>query len=622
MMRQHWFGSVSFFVLAVSGTAIAQPSPRPLTLGQAVQSSMGPEDPILEGDDSSYEMFQVQAPKGQMVTITMTSKTFEPVVVIGAEIVEECQGCATGIGEKDRPAIVRKLVPDSGVLQVRANTMNKGDRGAYTIVATSSVPPRLAARPLPFGQSVSESLGANDPVTDEGTLVDAYAVRLAANQEIQLDLSSDDFDPKLELLTPAGAKVAEDDDGGPGTNARIRFVVPRAGLYQVRTTSVGSMQMGRYTLSTGLRQRLAPLPAPTPIVLGRSVSGVIDASTPRYEADGEEISAKRYVVTMNQGQVYRVTLNATENSNLDPKLAIGVVASDGAFDPTEREEEGGGGKNAGLRFRPSETRPYVIEAQQIGKSGGGYELTVEEAITERGPEPPQTLLFGGVVSGELREGGARLLSSDALFKTYLVALRAGQKIVLSMEKAEEANLDPKVEIGLLGASAFEVMAEDDDGGEGLNAKLKFVAPTTGTYMIRATASEPVNTGSFSIGVREVPPSGTPPFPMRAKFGETIKGSLGSNDPMRNDSQYYDRYIFNAQVGETFEISANAEDFDILVGARPIDRVDDDYSSDDDSGGGTNAKLVYTVTNPGQQIIRITTVEETAGGDYTLLIVKK
>jgi hypothetical protein len=60
----------------------------------------------------------------------------------------------------------------------------------------------------------------------------------------------------------------------------------------------------------------------------------------------------------------------------------------------------------------------------------------------------------------------------------------------------------------------------------------------------------------------------------------------------------------------------------MVGVRPIDRVDDDYSSDDDSGGGTNAKLVYTVTSPGQQVIRITTVEESAGGDYSLLIVKK
>jgi hypothetical protein len=114
----------------------------------------------------------------------------------------------------------------------------------------------------------------------------------------------------------------------------------------------------------------------------------------------------------------------------------------------------------------------------------------------------------------------------------------------------------------------------------------------------------------------------PPFPARAKFGETIRGSLGTNDPLRNDSHYFDRYVFNGQVGETFEITASSESFDISVGARQLDRVDDDYASDDDSGGGTNAKLIYTVTTAGPQIIRVTTIEESAEGDYSLLIIKK
>lgn len=622
IMRRLWLGSVSILVFAVAGPVFAQPSPRPLVLGQPVQSTIGPEDPVLESDNSSFEVYQIEAPKGHLVTVTMTSSAFQPVLAVGEEISEECDGCAASIGETDKPATIRKVVPASGLLQVRANTMNDGERGPFTLVATATVPPRISARPLPFGQNVTETLDAKDAVNDDGAFVDAYAVRLAANQEVQLDLSSDEFDPKLELLTPAGAKVAEDDDGGAGTNSRIRYIVPRAGLYQVRVLSVGSMQTGSYTLNTGLRQRLAPMPAPVTIALGKPVNGVMDATTPRYEADDEEIVAKRYVVTMNQGKVYRVSLSAQENSGLDPKLAIGSVGLDDSFEVLESDDDSGGGNNALLRFRPKETRAYVIEAQQLGKTGGAYELIVDEASNERSPEPPQTLQLGSVVSGELRDGGARLLTSDALFKTYLVALRAGQKVVINMDKAEDANLDPKVEIGLLGSSAFEVAAEDDDGGEGLNAKLKFVAPSNGTYMIRATASESVNTGGFTIGIREVPPSGPPPFPMKAKFGETIKGSLGANDPMRNDSYFYDRYVFNGQVGETFEITANAESFDIIIGARQIDRVDDDYASDDDSGGGTNSKLLYTVTTSGQQVIRVTSVEDSVSGDYSLLIIKK
>lgn len=621
-MRRLWLGSVSFFVLLVAGPVMAQPGPRPLTLGQPLQSSMGPEDPVLQGDDSSYELFQVQAPKGQLVTVTLTSTAFQPIVAVGAEIDEACEACAASVGETDKPAVVRKIVPASGVLQVRANTMSKGDRGAFTILATASPPPRISARPLPFGQGISELLDSKDGVSDEGASVDAYAVRLAADQEIQLDLTSDDFDPKLELLTPAGAKVAEDDDGGPGTSARIRYVVPRAGVYQVRVTAIGSEQGGNYSLMTGLRQPLPPMPAPISINLGQAVGGEISGVTPRYEADGEEVYAVRYGVRLEAGKAYKIALNAAGGSDLDPKIAVGKIASDGSLDSLAQDDDGGGGTNALLRYRPETSGTYVLEVQRAGRGDGSYLLMVEQATADRTPEASQALRLGQNVSGELRDGGARLAATDALFNTYSIALRAGQRVNVKMEKDGDANLDPLLEIGLLTSAAFQALASDDDGGQGLNARLKFTAPSDGTYIIRATAGEPTQEGQYRIGVSDMPVSIVAPFPSRAKFGETIRGNLGANDPLRNDSQYFDRYVFNGQVGETYEITASAESFDISVGARQIDRVDDDYVSDDDGGGGTNAKLIYTVTASGPQIIRVTTIEESAGGDYTLLIIKR
>jgi len=622
IMRRLWFGSVSIFVLLAAGSAVAQPSPRPLTLGQPLQGSMGPEDPVLEADDSSYELFQVQAPKGQLVTVTLTSSAFQPIVAVGDEIDEECEACVASVGEKDKPAVVRKIVSASGVLQIRANTMDKGDRGAFTILATASQPPRISARPLPFGQSVSDALDPNDAVTNDGSTVDAYALRLTADQEIQLDLSSDDFDPKLELLTPAGAKVAEDDDGGPGTSARIRYLVPRAGLYQVRVTAVGSGEVGNYTLSTGLRQELPPMPAPVSINLGQPVNGAISNTTPRYETDGEEILAVRYGLRLEGGKAYKIALSAANGSELDPKIAIGKLAADGSLDSLAQDDDGGGGSNAVLRFRPETSGIYVLEVQKVGRANGSYRLMIEQAAADRAPAASQALRLGQNVSGELRDGGARLAATDALFNTYSIPLRAGQRVNVKMEKEGDASLDPLLEIGLLTSAAFQALAKDDDGGQGLNARIKFTAPSDGTYIIRATAGEPTQEGQYTIGVSDMPASVVPPFPARAKLGETIRGNLGATDPLRNDSQYFDRYVFSGQVGETYEISASAESFDISVGARQIDRVDDDYASDDDSGGGTNAKLVYTVTTAGPQIIRVTTIEESAGGDYTLLIVKK
>jgi hypothetical protein len=614
MMRQYWLGCVSFFVILVASPVVAQSGLRPLTLGQPLQGSMGPEDPVLDSDDSSYELFQVQAPKGQMVTVTLSSTAFQPIVAVGDEIDEECEGCTASVGETDKPAVVRRIVPASGLLQIRANTMNKGDRGAFTIFATASQPPPISARPLSFGQSVSDALDQNDAVTNDGATVDAYAVRLTADQEIQLDLSSDDFDPKLELLTPTGLKVAEDDDGGPGTSARIRYVVPRAGLYQVRVTSVGSGQVGTYTLTTGLRQELPPMPAPIMIDLGQAVSGAL--------SNGEETQAVRYGLRLEGGRAYRIALNAANGSELDPKISIGRILADGSLESLAQDDDGGGGSNALLRFRPETSGTYVVEVQKVGRVNGLYRLVVEQAAAGRAPAATQAMRLGENISGELRDGGARLTATDTLFNTYSIALRAGQKVNVKMDKEGDANLDPLLEIGLLTSAAFEALAKDDDGGQGLNARIKFTAPSDGTYIIRAMAGEPTQEGQYTVGVSDVPVSVVPPIPARAKLGETIRGNLDANDPLRNDSHYFDRYVFNGQIGETFEITASADNFDIIVGARQIDRVDDDYASDDDSGGGTNAKLIYTVTTAGPQVIRVTTVEESAEGDYSLVIIKK
>ena len=622
IMRRRLSGSVSIVVLLLAGSAVAQPSPTPLTLGQSLQGSMGPEDPVLESDDSSYELFQVQAPPGQLVTVTLTSSAFQPIVAVGDEIDEACEACVATVGEKDKPAVVSKMVPASGLLQIRANTMDKGDRGPFTIRATASQPPRISARPLPFGQSVSDALGRDDAVTNDGTWVDAYSVRLAANQEIQLDLTSDDFDPKLELLTPAGAKVAEDDDGGPGTSARIRYVVPGGGLYQVRVTAVSSAEVGNYTLTTGLRQALLPMPAPVSLNLGEAISGVISSMTPHYEANGEDVYAVRYGVRLEAGKAYKIALDAASGSGLDPKIAVGKIAADGSLDSLAEDDDGGGDTNAFLRYRPETTGAYVLEAQKVGRGNGSYRLRVDQAAPDRTPAPSRALRLGQSISGELIDGNARLAATDALFNTYSIDLRAGQRVYVKMEKQGDSNLDPLLEIGAVTSPAFQALARDDDGGGGLNARMRFTAPSDGTYIIRATAGEPTQVGQYRLDVSEMPATIVPPSPARAKLGETIRGTLGPSDPLRNDSHYFDRYVFDGRLGETYEIAVNAETFDVMVGARQIDRVDDDYVSDDDGGGGTNAKLIYTVTASGPQIIRVTTIAETAGGDYTLLIIKK
>jgi hypothetical protein len=45
------------------------------------------------------------------------------------------------------------------------------------------------------------------------------------------------------------------------------------------------------------------------------------------------------------------------------------------------------------------------------------------------------------------------------------------------------------------------LAQDDDGGEGLNSRLRFVAPHTGTIRVIATTFAGGSTGSFTLSIR-------------------------------------------------------------------------------------------------------------------------
>jgi Bacterial pre-peptidase C-terminal domain len=592
------------------------------TLGQTIRGTIGPEDRKLEMDSSSYEVYRVRVPAGQRLVATLTSSAFQPVLGVGERISEDCDGCSINAGETDKPAVASRMAPTGGgFLEVRVNTMNEGETGPFTLALTAAAPAALTSQPLTFGQSKTGALTANDATSgDDDVPTDAYGLRLTAGQVVQIDLSSSEFDPKLELYSPNGENVAEDDDGGAGTSARIRFTAPRAGLYQVRAMALQSGGLGAYTLRAGPRPAVVPMPAPRPLVLGTAVGGAISATTPSYENDGEETRAVRYSFNATAGTVYKITATKTGDSELDPRISVGKLRN-GVLEDPAMDDDGGGELNSALRFRPETSGVYVVEVNAIGETVGPYQVKVSQAPPDRAPGNPIAVTLGTEYKGALTDGGPRR-SDDTLFAGYSVALKAGNRVTINMKKDGETNLDPKLEIGQGTLSAFEQIAEDDDGGSDLNARLRFVAPADGTYVIRATAVAPGHEGAFTLKVETTPPPVIPPKPTALQSGQVVRGTLAATDPLLNDQTYYDRYTFDGQVGEIYEISVNAEPFDVIVGARSSLREDDDYMSDDDGGGGTNAKLVYTVTTAGPQTIRVTSLGEEAVGDYTISILKK
>ena len=90
-----------------------------------------------------------------------------------------------------------------------------------------------------------------DPIDPQrkGRRIRSYTIKLAADEQVTIELDSTEFDAYLRLEDSAGNKIAEDDDSGGDTNAKIVFRAPREGTYRIVVTSFDPGMTGAFTLN-------------------------------------------------------------------------------------------------------------------------------------------------------------------------------------------------------------------------------------------------------------------------------------------------------------------------------------------------------------------------------------
>ena len=115
---------------------------------------------------------------------------------------------------------------------------------------------------------------------------DSYSFDGAAGQQVAIRLSSTEFDTHLSLIAPGGAVIAQDDNGGGGTNSRIPpgagyFTLPSAGEYIIEVTSALPKAAGSYelTLSNSAGCSYSMLPASQSFTHGGG-AGAINITAP------------------------------------------------------------------------------------------------------------------------------------------------------------------------------------------------------------------------------------------------------------------------------------------------------------------------------------------------------
>ena len=116
------------------------------------------------------------------------------------------------------------------------------------------LPGQEDAAPAPMaeikvGERVTGTLAATDPPLTGHGPANRYGFVAGANGKVTIALESFDFDAFLRVETEAGEKLAEDNNGGVETNARVVLETQEGARYRIVMAAAAKEGAGEFTLS-------------------------------------------------------------------------------------------------------------------------------------------------------------------------------------------------------------------------------------------------------------------------------------------------------------------------------------------------------------------------------------
>ena len=441
-------------------------------------------------------------------------------------------------------------------------------------------------RTVALGRPVADSLTARDPQRRGGHA--PYHVWLfegRRGQRVTIDLTSADFDAYLLLRDPDGYVVGTDDDSGDELNARLHAILGRDGTFRIVATAVGDSARGRYTLAVGgWETPAAPAPGQAAaIAVGETRDGVLE---PGDELGGDGPYQDRWTLEAAAGARLRVELRSED---FDAYLV--VLGPDGRV--LGSDDDGLGDRNALLAFRTAGAGRYSVLVSSFGDElrSGAYRLTV---LQESGDlaDPGKAI---PIQAGETREG--RLETGDAVGARgpedrWIFQGRAGDVVRLD---AVSADFDAYLVL----RSEAAVVDSNDDGGDGNNARILAVLPSTGTYTAVVSAfSEGRSAGRYSLALANLAAPAGPGRTARIAIGQRLAGRLEPGDQAREDGNLQDAWEFDGRAGQDVTIEARSAAFDTYLELRdPAGTVV--AENDDGLGEGTNSLIAARLPRAGR-----------------------
>lgn len=245
------------------------------------------------------------------------------------------------------------------------------------------------------------------------------------------------------------------------------------------------------------------------------------------------------------------------------------------------------------------------------------------------------LALGGSYRARLVQGDPLLPNTRRPSQVWTFDGQAGQRLVIEM-LGRSGNVDPHL---TLQDSSGKELARDDDGGDGTNARLRYVLRATGRYRVVASNFRASRYGPFTLTLTEAPPLVTNMTGVRGTIGrgETRTAALSRGDAaetrvtgvtvsmnqagrvtssnVRTVNVEYHAWLLAGAAGDSVTIELRGAHLDPLL----ILQEADGHPLERHAGNRSTARLALRLPYAGTYRIVATTGSAPYLGSYTLTV---
>ena len=218
------------------------------------------------------------------------------------------------------------------------------------------------------------------------------------------------------------------------------------------------------------------------------------------------------------------------------------------------------------------------------------------------PDQPWTV-EGALASDDAQDADERR------YDEHRIRLEAGRRYRIS---AASEDFDTLIE--LYRADAPGPVAQDDDGGDGLNSRLTFTPEESDEYRLRILAFSDGGAGAYAARVEALPPL-PPPADVVPGQGWSAQGRIEAGGGDGGEASVAE-HLLTLEAGRRYRLSASSDDFDTLLQLFQGDEPEP-VAQNDDFGGSLNSRITYAPEETGVYSLRVQPLAGDTGGAFSV-----